>query len=224
MICPDNLHSGFQTWPLHSCLSSFIHVFKQDTVQITSPVFVSTEYSHRLPFFVVSLCFWVIPSHVTFILTDSGRRSTLTWSPSSKPSGTLFCINRGMLRFRFFSDTEPFCHCSSCLRESTGVSWRRVEMGELCMRTDDTHCPQSTKTQQANCTFHVYPPSISSLTAWESTDWLSSGVSCVLASATSLWPAGSGLCHRFFWIRGMISSFGFSDGFVLQNRMTLASW
>lgn len=57
-----------------------------------------------------------------FILTDSGRRSTFTWSPSSKPSGTLFCINRGMLRFRFLSDGEPFCHCSSCLRESTSKS------------------------------------------------------------------------------------------------------
>lgn len=52
------------------------------------------------------------------ILTDSGRRSTLTRSPSSKPSGTLFCINKGMFRFRTFSGWEPFCHCSSCLRES----------------------------------------------------------------------------------------------------------
>lgn len=51
-------------------------------------------------------------------LTDSGRRSTLIWSPSSKPSGTLFCINSGMLRLRFLSDSASFLHCSSCLRDS----------------------------------------------------------------------------------------------------------
>lgn len=55
---------------------------------------------------------------VICVLTDSGRRSTLIWSPSSKPSGTLFCINKGMFKFRSFSGWGPFCHSSSCLRES----------------------------------------------------------------------------------------------------------
>ena len=67
----------------------------------------------------------IIPiTQVVCKLTDSGRRSTFTWSPSSKPSGTLFCINRGMLRFRFLSDWGPFCHSSSCLLESGRTSWR----------------------------------------------------------------------------------------------------
>lgn len=70
---------------------------------------------------------WIADNMLTS-LTDSGRRSTFMWSPSSKPSGTLFCIRRGMDKFRFLSDSDPFCHWSSCLRESTSRTWRDGEV------------------------------------------------------------------------------------------------
>lgn len=92
--------------------------------------------SYKYCFFYPTSVLWIFVVHPYFKLkiipitqvvsklTDSGRRSTFTWSPSSKPSGTLFCINRGMLRFRFLSDWGPFCHCSSCLLESRRTYWR----------------------------------------------------------------------------------------------------
>lgn len=141
------------------------------------------------------------------ILTDSGLRSTFTWSPSSKPSGTLFCINRGMERF-MFSDLGPFCHRSSCLRESMNVkrSFRRFVL------SNGTHSPAY---------IHIHKPSMSSLTAWDSTESLSWVVFSVLPPFSEFWPTWSGLCQRFFWIRGMMSSLGFSLGFELHQNTKL---
>lgn len=76
------------------------------------------------------------------ILTDSGRRSTLIWSPSSKPSGTLFCINRGMFKLRSFSGWGPFCHSSSCLRESTNGSTYGERSATQAQNTDQTCRPK----------------------------------------------------------------------------------
>lgn len=76
------------------------------------------------------------------ILTDSGRRSTLIRSPSSKPSGTLFCINKGMFRLRRFSAWEPFCHSSSCLRESTNGSTYGERSATQAQNTDQTCRPK----------------------------------------------------------------------------------
>lgn len=80
--------------------------------------------------------------HTNVLLTDSGRRSTFIWSPSSKPSGTLFCISRGMLRFRFLCDWGSFCHCSSCLRDSASKNQARgveCNFSKLYIRSYDAH-------------------------------------------------------------------------------------
>lgn len=145
-------------------------------------------------------------------LTDSGRRSTFTWSPSSKPSGTLFCISSGMVSLRLFSDW-PFCHCSSCLRESTSIRWRDI----TCELMAPWDFPAGIHTD----VFHMYKPSMSSLTAWDSTESLFWVVSTVFPPLPSLWSGLSGLCQRFFWINGMMSSFGLSDGFELQDKNKL---
>lgn len=61
-------------------------------------------------------------------------------------------------------------------------------------------------------------PSISSLTAWETMESLFWLVSSVLFSFSLVWAPRSGLCQRFFWIRGMMSSFGFSVGLELRRE------
>ena len=131
------------------------------------------------------------------ILTDSGRRSTLIWSPSSKPSGTLFCINKGMFKFRTFSGWEPFCHCSSCRRESRNKG--TVPLNRPTIYSEN------------NRRIPRFWPSISSFTAWESTESLSWPD---FAPFPSLCPC---LFQRFFTIRGMMRSLGFSDCFALQD-------